>query len=132
MTTHEVERKVMKCPPHDQESNHLIILDDSRAVEILVSTLLTKDEEGADDEVDCDAGGTHPPGERITDEIDVAVVLNPEVDPATEGRPVPRTRVVCVTAGETCVGPPHHFLELPPFTDETRELVVDLFSIGGD
>ena len=130
LTAHEIEREVMQCPTHDEETSHLVVFDDGGMVEILVSTLLTEDEEDADDKVRGNACSAHPPGERISDEIDVSVLLDPKVDTATESRPVPWARVICMAAGESSIRPPHDLLEFPPFTEESRELVVDLWRVG--
>lgn len=48
-------------------------------MEILISSLLANDEEPADEEVKCDRCSAHPPGENISDEIDMSMVFNPEV-----------------------------------------------------
>lgn len=122
----------MKRPSHHEEPDHLIVFDYGRVVEIFISTFLSENKEGANDEVGCDARCAQPPGERVADEVDVSVFFDPEVDPPTEGWPVPWTRVICVAAGQAGIGPPHYFLELPPFTEETGEFVVDLLGVGGD
>jgi hypothetical protein len=132
LAAHEVKREIMKRPSHHEESDHLIIFYHSGMMEIFISAFLPEDEEGAGDEIGCDAGGAHPPCERISDEVDVSVVFDPEVDTPTEGRPVPWMRVVCVAAGQASIGQPHYFLEFPPFTEEARESVVDLFGVGGN
>lgn len=99
-------------------------------MEVLIPTLLTKYKEDTNDEVSGDTGSAHPPGEGVANKVDMTMFLYPEVDAAAECGPVPWVRVVRVAASETGVGPPHDLLEFPPFAEESREFVVNLWGIG--
>lgn len=101
-------------------------------MEILVTPLLAEDEETTNDDVESNAGGAHPPCKGIADEVDMTVILDPKVDSATESGPMPWSRIVGMSAGKAGVGPPHYFLEFPPFPDESWEFIVDLWCIGRD
>ena len=48
-------------------------------VEVLIASLLAEDEESPDDSVEHNRHGTEPPNEGISDQVDVFMVLDPEV-----------------------------------------------------
>ena len=45
-------------------------------------------------------------------------------------RPSQRSRVIHVAVGQPSIRCPHHLLQLPELGKETRDLVIDLWSIG--
>lgn len=111
LTPHEEEGEIVKCPSEDGESNELIILDDSRVVEILVATLFAQHEQATYANVQEDRDGAQPPRKGISNEVNVSVVLDPKVDATSEEGPVMRSAVVRVSTGQPGIGLPHDFLE---------------------
>lgn len=118
-------------------------------VEITVATLGTKHEEAPYGRVRKDCSGAEPPDDRVTEQVDLAVVLYPEVlenyklkhvqtkmriyahDATAKTGPCIGTRVVCVAVSEAGVGGPHDLLQLPELREEAGQLVVDLRRIRG-
>lgn len=118
-------------------------------IEITVATLGTKHEESSYGRVRKHCSGAKPPDDRVTQEVDLAVVLYPEVlenyklnhvqtkmrvyahDAAAETGPCIGTRVVRVAVSEAGVGGPHDLLQLPELREEAGQLVVDLRRIRG-
>ena len=111
---------------------------------VLVSALSSQDEESTNSDVGKDGESRRPPDERVADEVDLAMILDPavvdsisasevfvkggdaQVDPALEERPRARSRVVGVTVRQAGVRLPHDGLELGELAKEARLAVVDL------
>jgi hypothetical protein len=127
--------------------------------EILVASLVAKDEKTSNDDVRKYGDGRKPPNERISNEVNLTMILNPavtkptvsnskhvssvkrmgmkrktnaQVDPSSKRRPRMRARVVGVSIGQTGVRLPHDALELEELGEESRSTVVDLLRVGGN
>jgi hypothetical protein len=98
LTVHEIERKVVQAPAHEKEAAEGIVFDDlgyvfgvrpsghscrkgrgRTIVEITESSLLAQDQETPNPGVDRNSESAQVPDERIADQVNLPVVLDPEV-----------------------------------------------------
>jgi hypothetical protein len=98
-------------------------------VKIFMPVFLLEDGE-ARTNVSREGDSAHPQRERISEEVNVSVVLDPEVDTPTEVGQFRGRRVACVAASQDSIGQSHDFLEFPSFAKKTWEVVVDIFGVG--
>ena len=80
LTLHEIERKVVECPSENHSTNLIVKSFENGVTVVLETTLPSEDREAFEDNKDYNGQGRAPPDDRVTDEIDLAVVLTPEVD----------------------------------------------------
>lgn len=129
LALHQEEWEIVKCPSENESADLVVETLEWHVVEVLVAALPSQENDALEDGEDGDSDGRRPPDNWVTDEIDLAVLLAPEVDAATEDWPGLWARVPGVRVKEASVGGPHDLLELPELAEETWVLVVDLLDI---
>ena len=120
--------------------------DRRTVVKVLVAALGTQYEQPANSHVESDRCCAEPPDHRVAEQVNLAVVLHPEVlqtvsiivnsceaqstyNSAAKTWPRVRTRVVGMAVGKTGVGRPHDLLQLKEFGQEARLAVVHLLCV---
>jgi hypothetical protein len=126
LALHQVEWEVMESPCQDHSTNFVVEALENWIVVILVSTLPAENCHTFEDSKDSDCQGRAPPDNWVSNEVNLSIVLTPEVDTTSEDRPGWWSRIPCVRLNEPSIGVPHDLLQLPELPKEARVLVVDL------
>lgn len=87
LTLHQVEREVVEEPAKQRHSNLVVEALERDIAVVLEATLPTNHSEALDSEVCNNRESRRPPNKGVTDEVDLAVVLTPEVDTTLEEGP---------------------------------------------
>jgi hypothetical protein len=127
LTLHQVEWEVMECPSKNHSTNLIIEALEDWVIVVLEASLPSQNCKTLEDGKDRNSNGRAPPDDRVTNEVNLAVVLAPEVDTTLKNRPRWWARIPSVRFDKTGIRVPHDLLQLPEFTKETRVPVVDLF-----
>lgn len=129
LTLHQEEWKVVERPSQNKGTNLVVETLEWHAVEVLITTLPSQESNALENGEDSDGDGRGPPDNWVADEVNLAVVLAPEVDPAAKNWPGLWAGIPGMGVEKTGVGGPHDLLQLPELAEETWVLVVDLLSI---
>lgn len=87
LSLHEEERKPVESPAKDAGADLVVESLEGHVVVVLVSTLPSQNSQCLESQVHNNRDGRGPPDQRITDQVDLTVVLAPEVDTATKDWP---------------------------------------------
>lgn len=126
LTCHEIEGEVVECPTQKRHPDLIIKALEGHIGIITVAALPTEDGNTFDGNVKTDERRGGPPNDGIAEEIDLAVVLAPEVDTPTKDGPGWRARIPGVGFDKSGVSLPHDFLKLPEFSEKAWIAVIDL------
>ncbi len=107
----------------------------STIVVILVTPLPAENAETFDQEIDCNGKCRCPPYRRISDQVNLTVVLapeissvqkgeSPEIDTTSQPWPVTRTRIPGVTLHKTCVCSPHDLVQFPKLRQKSWNTII--------
>lgn len=129
LALHEVKGEVVESPPQHSHADFVVETAESEVLVIATATLPSQNGETLECDVETDRSGAGPPDERISDEVDLAVVFTPEVDTSPEDWPGWRAGVPGVRFDETGVGSPHDPLQLPELAKEAWVAVIDLLGV---
>lgn len=129
LALHQVEWEVMECPSKNHSTDLVIETLEDRVVIILEASLPSQNCKALEDSEDCDGKGRAPPDDRVANEVDLTVVLAPEVDTTLKNRPRWRAGVPSVRFDETSICLPHNLLQFPEFTEEAGVSVIDLLGV---
>lgn len=129
LTLHEEEREVVEGPTENGSTDLIIESLEGGVGVVVTASLPSENSENLEESPDSDSNGGRPPDDRVAKEVNLGVVLAPEVDTSAEDRPGIRARVPSMRLGETGVGSPHDLLQLPELAQEARAAVVDLFDV---
>src|SRR3569833_2163184 len=132
LALHEVEGEEVESPAQHRGADLVVEPLEERVGVVLAAALPPQHGEALEDDVDGDGAGGGPPDERVAHQVDLAMVLAPEVDAAQEERPRARARVPGVRLDEAGVGLPHDLLELDELAEEARVAVVDHLGVGAE
>lgn len=130
MTLEKVEREIVESPCQNHCANFVVETLENNVVVILEASLPSENSETLEDDINRNCQGGCPPDNWVADEVNLAVVLAPEVDAALEDWPGVRARVPGVRFDKSGVGVVHDLLQLPEFAKEARVSVVDLLCVG--
>lgn len=130
LSLHQEEGEVVEGPPENVGADLVVETLEGDVAVILESALPSQNSETLDGDVQHNSQSRAPPNDRVTDEVNLTVVLAPEVDTTTKDRPRLRARVPSVRLDQAGVCGPHDLLEFPELTEEARVAVVDLFGVG--
>lgn len=86
----------MESPSENAHADLIIESLECDVVVIAVTTLPSEDGNGLDGNVKPDECSGTPPNDWVSNEIDLSIVLAPEVDTPTEDRPRRRARIPSV------------------------------------
>ena len=132
LTLHKVEREIMESPSKNRGSNLIVkSLEDGISV-IVAAALPAENSDALEKDIDNNGGSGAPPDDRVTHQVNLAVLPTPEVDTAAKDRPGLGARVPGMRLNEAGICPPHDLLELPEFAEETRVAIVDLFGVRSE
>lgn len=127
LTLHQVEWKVVESPSENHSTDFVIkTLKDSVAV-VVEAALPSEDSQTFEDDIEKDGNSRRPPDKRVANEIDLTVILAPEVDATAQDGPGWGARIPSVRLDKTGIGVPHDLLQFPELTKETWIAIVDLF-----
>jgi hypothetical protein len=84
---HQVEGEVVECPSKDAHTDFVVETLEGNVAVVTVATLPSKNGNALDDDVEADQGSGAPPYHWVAKEVDLTVVLAPEVDTTTKDRP---------------------------------------------
>ena len=87
LALHQEEWEVVECPSKNKSTDLVVETLEWHVVEVLVSTLPSQESNTLEDGEDGDSNGGRPPDDRVADEVDLAVLLTPEVDTTAENWP---------------------------------------------
>ncbi len=119
----------MECPPEDRRANLIVETLKRKDFVVIKTALPTKNCKALDEHVDTDCSSGSPPDERIPNEIDLRMVLSPEVDTSLEEGPRRWTRIPGMRLNKSSVCKPHDLLQLPELAKEAGLPIIDLFGI---
>lgn len=129
LTLHQEEGEVVQGPAQNRRADFVVeALEAGRRV-VIAASLPSQDGNTLEHNPQGDGDGGSVPDNGVTQEVDLGVVLAPEVDTTAHNGPRLGARVPCVRISETGVGLPHDLLELPELAKESRLAVVDLLGI---
>lgn len=128
LTLHQVEGKVVQGPAKNIGTDLVVETLESGMAVIVAVTLPSENRNALEQHPDSNGHGGGPPDDRVANEVDLGVVLAPEVDTAAEDGPRLRARVPSVGVGQASVGGPHDLVEFPELAKEARLTVVDLLN----
>ena len=131
LTLHEEKGEIMERPAQHTHANLIIKPLESIVLVIAARPLPAQHSQALESDVQRNSGGGSPPDQRVADEVDLAIVLAPEIDAATQHRPGGGAGVPGVGFDEPGVGRPHDFLQFPEFAEEAGVAVVDFFFRAG-
>ena len=128
---HQKKREIMKRPPQHTHPN-LIIKPLKRIVLVIPARALPPQQrQPLERNIQPHGRGRSPPDQGIADEVDLPIILAPEIDAAFEDGPGGRAGVPGVGLDEPGIRRPHDLLQFPEFAEEARVAVVDfLFAAG--
>lgn len=129
LTLHQVEGEVVQSPAEHRGTDFVVESLEGGVLVIATASLPSENSNALEENPDDNGDGGCPPDDRVTKEVDLSVVLTPEVDTALEQRPRLRSRLPGVRVSQASVGLPHDLVQLPELAEETRVSVVDLFGI---
>ncbi|KAI9163621.1 LOW QUALITY PROTEIN: hypothetical protein HJFPF1_05242 [Paramyrothecium foliicola] len=129
LALHQEEGKVVQSPAENRAANLIVEALHSSVGIIVAAALPADDGQSLKEDPDGNGGSGGVPHNRVTQEVDLHVVLAPEVDTTAEDGPRGRAGVPSVRVGETGVGPPHDRVELKELAKESRVVVVDLLGV---
>ena len=129
LASHEVEWEVVEEPSQDAGTNLIVKALEGNVVVVTTAALPANNGDSLENEVDTNGQGGRPPDQRVSKQVNLAVVLAPEVDTAEESGPRGRARVPSVRFNQASVGGPHNLLQLPELAEESRVTVVDSFGV---
>ena len=92
----------------------------------MITSLDPQDQQSFREQIEEDSGGGEPPDERVSDEIDLSMILSPKVHPTLQDRPRARPRAVRVVLDQGFIGLPHDRLEFPELSPEAWPMVINL------
>lgn len=87
LTLHQEEGEVMQGPAQDGGTNLIIETLECAASVVIASALPSENGNTLEDDPNRNDGRARPPDERVANEVDLHVVLAPEVDTTTKDRP---------------------------------------------
>lgn len=129
LTIHEVEWEVVESPAQNRGAD-LVVESLERGVGVIVAAALPAESRNAlEENVDNDSESRAPPHDGVAHQVDLAVILAPEVDTALEEGPRVGTRIPGMRLDQAGVGLPHNLLKLPELAKEARVTVVHLLDI---
>lgn len=129
LTLHEIEGEVVQSPAKNRSTQLVVKSLEGWVGIVIAATLPSQDGNALEQNPDDNGNGRRPPDNRVANEVNLSVVLAPEIDTATENGPRLGARVPSMRISQTCVGSPHDLLELDELAKEARVAVIDLFSI---
>lgn len=129
LTLHQVEGEVVQSPAEHRGTDFVVESLEGGVLVIATASLPSENSNALEQDPDDDGDGGCPPDDRVTKEVDLSVVLTPEVDTALEKRPRLGSRLPGVRVSQASVGLPHDLVQLPELAEETRVSVIDLFGI---
>jgi len=101
----------VKAPTNGQETAQSVVEDNVGIVEIFVSSLGSQEKAAFGSDVKQNGQGGKVPNDRVPYQIDLSMILNPEIDTPAQDWPRFGSRIIGVTIGQTCVCPPHYSLK---------------------
>lgn len=113
LALHQEEREVVEGPAEDEGADLVVETLKWDRVEILVAALPSQKSNTLENGEDGDGDGGGPPDDRVANQVDLAVLLAPEVDTAAENWPGLWAGIPGVGVEESSIGGPHDLLELP-------------------
>lgn len=127
LTSHEEEGEVVECPAQNRGSQLIVKSLDKRTGIVIAASLPSQNGNDLEQGPNDNGNGRGPPNHGIADEVDLGVILAPEVDSSSQDRPCLGTRIPCVRFGQASIRGPHDSVKLEELAEETRVAVVDLF-----
>ena len=127
LALHQVEWEIVKCPSKDGSANLVVETLEDCIVVVPKSSLPPENSKTLENRKQSNSQGRAPPDNGVTDEVDLAMILAPEVDTSFQDWPGRWARVPGVRLNKTGVRVPHDFLKFPEFPEETGVAVVYLF-----
>lgn len=127
LTSHEEEGEVVESPAQNRSPQLIVKSLDKRTGIVIAASLPSQNGNDLEQSPKDNSNGRGPPNHRIADEVDLGVVLAPEVDSTSQDRPCLGTRIPCVRFGQASIRCPHDSVKLEELAQETRVTVVDLF-----
>jgi len=124
LTLHEIEWEVVECPAQHRGADLVIEAFESLVGIVAAAALPPKDSEPLKQNIDDHCSRGTPPNEGVADQVNLGVVLAPEVNTAAEKRPGLGAGIPCVRLDKAGVCLPHNLLELPELSEETGVRVV--------
>lgn len=87
LSLHEEEGEVVESPAQNRSTNLIIKTLEGDVAVVVAASLPSKNGETLEGDVKSNGGSRGPPDERVANQVDLSVVLAPEVDTATEDGP---------------------------------------------
>lgn len=130
LALHEVEGEIVKSPSKNRCTHFVVETLESGVIVVSKVALPAEDGNTLDENVGDDGSRRRIPDHRVADQVDLTVVLTPEVDTTAQDGPRLGARVPSVRLDQASVGSPHDLLELPELAKEARTDVVGLLCVG--
>lgn len=87
LALHEEEGKVVESPAKDDSADFVVKATEGEILVVIAAPLPSEERETFEGNVDGNGRSASPPDQRVADEIDLTMILAPEVDATLEDRP---------------------------------------------
>lgn len=126
LTLHKIKGKVVKSPTQHRGSNLVVESLEGGVCIIVVASLPAKDGNALEKDVNDNGQCRAVPNDRVAHEVNLFVILTPEVDSSSQNGPRARAGVPSMRLNESSIGLPHDGLDLQELPKEARVVVIDL------